>query len=51
MGSLVGPILANVFMMEIANTVVPRLNEHVKKGDTMYMTPLLMLKMNQLTTS
>ena len=31
MGSPLGPILANVFMVELGNTLVPRLNQHVKK--------------------
>ena len=31
MGSPLGPILANVFMVEIENTLVARLHEHVKK--------------------
>ena len=31
MGSTLGPILGNVFMVELENTLVPRLHEHVKK--------------------
>ena len=31
MGSPLGRILANVFMMELENTLVPRLHQHVKK--------------------
>ena len=31
MGSPLGPILANVFMVELENTLVPRLHQHVKK--------------------
>ena len=31
MESPLGPILANVFIMELENTLVPRLHEHVKK--------------------
>ena len=31
MGSSLGPILANIFMMKIENKLVPRLHQHVKK--------------------
>ena len=31
LGSSLGPILANVFMVELENTLVPRLHPHVKK--------------------
>ena len=31
MGSPLGRILANVFMVELENTLVPRLHQHVKK--------------------
>ena len=31
MGSPLGPILANVFMVELKNTLAPRLYQHVKK--------------------
>ena len=31
MGSPLGAILANVFMMELESTLVPRLHQHVKK--------------------
>ena len=31
MGSPIGPILANVFMVELENTLVPRLHQHIKK--------------------
>ena len=31
MESPLGPILANVFIVELENTLVPRLHEHVKK--------------------
>ena len=31
MGSLLEPILANVFTVELENTLVPRLHQHVKK--------------------
>ena len=31
MGSPLGPILANVFMVELENTLVPRLHQYVKK--------------------
>ena len=31
MGSPLRPILANVFMVEIENTLVPRFHQHVKK--------------------
>ena len=30
MGSPLGPILANVFMVKLKNTLVPRLHQHVK---------------------
>ena len=30
MGSPLGPILANVFMMELENTLIPRLQQHIK---------------------
>ena len=31
MGSSLRPISANVFMVELENTLVPRLHQHVKK--------------------
>ena len=31
MDSPLGPILANVFMVELENTLAPRLHRHVKK--------------------
>ena len=31
MGSALEPILANVFMVELGNTLVPRLNQHVEE--------------------
>ena len=31
MGSLLGPILPNTFIVEIENTLVPSLHQHVKK--------------------
>ena len=31
MNSPLGPILANTFMVELENTLVPRLHQHVKK--------------------
>ena len=31
MDSLLGPVLANKFMVEIENTLVPRLHQHVMK--------------------
>lgn len=31
MGCLLGLVLANVFMMKLENTLVPRLHQHVKK--------------------
>ena len=31
MGSPLGPILGNAFMVELENTLVPRLHQHVKK--------------------
>ena len=31
MGSLLEPILANVFMVELENTLVPRLHQHVRE--------------------
>ena len=31
MGSPLGPILANVYMVELENTLVPRLHQHVQK--------------------
>ena len=31
MGSPLGPILANIFTVELENTLVPRLHQHVKK--------------------
>ena len=31
MGSPLRPILANIFMVEIENTLVPRFHQHVKK--------------------
>ena len=30
MGSPLGPILANVFMVELENTLIPRLQQHIK---------------------
>ena len=30
-GPPLGPILANVFMVELENTLVPRLHQHIKK--------------------
>ena len=30
MGSLLGPILVNVFMVELENTLIPRLHQHIK---------------------
>ena len=31
MGSPLGPILANVLMVELGNTLVPKLHQYVKK--------------------
>ena len=31
MSSPLGPVLANTFMVELENTLVPRLHQHVKK--------------------
>ena len=46
MGSPLEPILANAFMLELENTLIPRLQQHVK-----IWTPLLMLKVNLLIMS
>ena len=31
MGSLLGPALANIFMVELETTLVPKLEDHVQK--------------------
>ena len=31
MGSPLGPVIANIFMVEIHSALVPKLNDHVKK--------------------
>ena len=31
MGSPLGPVIANMFMVELENVLVPKLNYHVKK--------------------
>ena len=31
MGSPLGPLIANIFMVELGNTLVPKLESHIKK--------------------
>ena len=31
MGSPLGPVIANIFMVELGSVLVPKLNDHVKK--------------------
>ena len=33
MGSPLGPVIANIFMIELENTLVLMLKDHFKKGD------------------
>ena len=33
MGSPLGPVIANIFMIELENTLVLTLKDHFKKGD------------------
>ena len=35
MGSPLGPILAEIFMVELENTLVPKLKQKLKIGDVM----------------
>ena len=51
MGSPLGPILANVFMVELENTLVPRLHQHIKKWRRYVDDTFAMLKMNLLILS
>ena len=40
MGSPLGPVIANIFMVELESVLVPRLNDHLKNEDVLWMTPL-----------
>ena len=40
MGSPLGPVLANIFMVELESVSVSKLNDYVKNRDTLWMTPL-----------
>ena len=31
MGSALGPVIANIFMVQLESVLVPKLNDHVKK--------------------
>ena len=35
MGSPLGPVIANIFMIELENTLVLMLKDHFKKGDVL----------------
>ena len=48
--SLLGPVLANIFMVELEGVLVPKLNDHVKNGDALWMTPLCKPSMVRLNT-
>ena len=50
MGSPLGPVLANIFMVELESVLVPKLNDHVKNGDALWMTPLCKPSMVRLNT-
>ena len=48
--SPLGPVLANIFMVELESVLVPKLNDHVKNGDALWMTPLCKSSMVRLNT-
>ena len=48
--SPLGPVLANIFMVELESVLVPKLNDHVKNGDALWMTPLCKPSMVRLNT-
>ena len=50
MGSPLGPVIANIFMVELESVLVPKLNDHVKNGDALWMTPLCKPSMVRLNT-
>ena len=50
MSSPLGPVMANIFMVELESVLVPKLNDHVKNGDALWMTPLCKPSMVRLNT-
>ena len=49
MGSPLGPVIANIFMVELETTLVPRLEDHVQKWRLSQMIRLHMSRLVQLS--